>query len=352
MHGLAKYVEKVEKEQLKSDLPELKIGMTLKVGVTVVESGKSRVQPYQGLLIAMHKNGINSTITVRKVFQGIGVERVFPIHSPLVTLEAVPTAGVPRVRPALKAPFWPTGEQSMRARVLVGASDRCLGCRRCWWPTTCLATSPLLLPPRAERAGGSQSGDTTDVFCERRRADWAISALPLPFLVSAFSRNNRFAARSSTTSGTGWARLLSSSRPSSPRRTSKRPAACRGRGDSTARGQGGGVRGVRLATETEGGSVRQLAALVRGAIWRLRGACEEDGVAASHSRRAAEALWRLLRRWWSVNTLELAFFYMWLLRPNCSAAGEDHRRTRLLRALSLLLQRTGDFASATGTPSA
>lgn len=99
MHGLAKYVQKVEKEQMKTDLPELKIGMTLKVGVTVVESGKSRVQPYQGLLIAMHKNGINSTITVRKVFQGIGVERVFPIHSPLLSIEAVPTAGVPKVCP-------------------------------------------------------------------------------------------------------------------------------------------------------------------------------------------------------------------------------------------------------------
>lgn len=102
MHGLSKYVEMVEKEQLKTNLPELRIGMTLKVGVTVVESGKSRVQPYQGLLIAMHKNGLNSTITVRKVFQGIGVERVFPIHSPLVTIDQVPTAGVPRVR----NPLW------------------------------------------------------------------------------------------------------------------------------------------------------------------------------------------------------------------------------------------------------
>jgi ribosomal protein L19 len=72
--------------------------MTVKVGVTVVEGNKTRVQPYQGLIIAMHKHALNSTITVRKTFQGVGVERVFPVHSPLITLEPVVTAGVPRVR--------------------------------------------------------------------------------------------------------------------------------------------------------------------------------------------------------------------------------------------------------------
>ena len=59
---------------------------------------KTRVQPYQGLIIAMHKHALNSTITVRKTFQGVGVERVFPVHSPLITVEEVTTAGVPRVR--------------------------------------------------------------------------------------------------------------------------------------------------------------------------------------------------------------------------------------------------------------
>ena len=74
--------------------------MTVKVGVTVVEGAKTRVQPYQGLIIAMHKHALTSTITVRKTFQGVGVERVFPIHSPLVAIEPVQTAGVPRVRRA------------------------------------------------------------------------------------------------------------------------------------------------------------------------------------------------------------------------------------------------------------
>jgi large subunit ribosomal protein L19 len=100
MHGLQKFIDAVEKDQMKTDLPELKIGMTVKVGVTVVEGAKTRVQPYQGLIIAMHKHALNSTITVRKTFQGVGVERVFPVHSPLITVEPVVTAGVPRVRGA------------------------------------------------------------------------------------------------------------------------------------------------------------------------------------------------------------------------------------------------------------
>lgn len=98
MHGLAKFVQAVEQEQLKTDLPVLKIGQTVKVGVTVKEGNKTRVQPYTGLIIAQHKNGLSSTITVRKVFQGVGVERVFPVHSPLLTIEPVVTAGEPRVR--------------------------------------------------------------------------------------------------------------------------------------------------------------------------------------------------------------------------------------------------------------
>lgn len=98
MHGLAKFVTAVEEAQMKKDLIPLRIGMTVKVGVTVVEGSKTRVQPYQGLIIAKHNHQLNSTITVRKTFQGVGVERVFPVHSPLITIEEVEQAGVPRVR--------------------------------------------------------------------------------------------------------------------------------------------------------------------------------------------------------------------------------------------------------------
>jgi len=69
---------------MKSDLPILYIGDTVKVGVIIQEGGKERVQPYEGTVIAMRNGGINKTITVRRIFQGVGVERVFLVHSPRV----------------------------------------------------------------------------------------------------------------------------------------------------------------------------------------------------------------------------------------------------------------------------
>jgi large subunit ribosomal protein L19 len=74
----------IEAEFLKSDLPELYIGDTVKVGVKIKEGDKERVQPYEGIVIARRNSGINETITVRRVFQGVGVERVFLLHSPKV----------------------------------------------------------------------------------------------------------------------------------------------------------------------------------------------------------------------------------------------------------------------------
>jgi large subunit ribosomal protein L19 len=74
----------IEAEYLKSDLPELYIGDTIKVGVKIKEGDKERVQPYEGIIIARRNSGINETITVRRVFQGVGVERVFLLHSPKV----------------------------------------------------------------------------------------------------------------------------------------------------------------------------------------------------------------------------------------------------------------------------
>jgi len=73
-----------EKEQLKKQLPEIYVGDTVKVGVKITEGNKERVQPYEGVVIAKRHGGINQTITVRRIFQGIGVERVFMLHSPQV----------------------------------------------------------------------------------------------------------------------------------------------------------------------------------------------------------------------------------------------------------------------------
>ena len=69
---------------LKTDLPIIKIGDNVKIGVKIIEGNKERVQFYEGTVLAIKNSGVNTTITVRKVLQGIGVERVFLIHSPKV----------------------------------------------------------------------------------------------------------------------------------------------------------------------------------------------------------------------------------------------------------------------------
>ena len=73
-----------EDAQLKSDLPDIYVGDTVRVGVRIREGNKERVQPYEGVVIAKRHGGMHETITVRRIFQGIGVERVFMLHSPQV----------------------------------------------------------------------------------------------------------------------------------------------------------------------------------------------------------------------------------------------------------------------------
>ena len=77
-------IKEFEREQLKKQLPEIYVGDTVKVGVKITEGNKERVQPYEGVVIAKRHGGLNQTITVRRIFQGIGVERVFLLHSPQV----------------------------------------------------------------------------------------------------------------------------------------------------------------------------------------------------------------------------------------------------------------------------
>ena len=77
-------IEEFENEQLKKEIPEIYVGDTVKVGVKITEGNKERVQPYEGVVIAKRHGGLNQTITVRRIFQGIGVERVFMLHSPQV----------------------------------------------------------------------------------------------------------------------------------------------------------------------------------------------------------------------------------------------------------------------------
>lgn len=71
-------------DQLKTDLPEIPIGATVKVAVKIREGEKERIQNYEGIVIAKNNSGISETITVRRIAYGVGVERVFPVHSPNV----------------------------------------------------------------------------------------------------------------------------------------------------------------------------------------------------------------------------------------------------------------------------
>ena len=91
-------LQEVSREQLRSDLPAFDPGDTLRVNVRVREGDKERLQAFEGVCIAKKGGGISETFTVRKVSSGIGVERVFPLHSPSVESVAVVRRG--RVRRA------------------------------------------------------------------------------------------------------------------------------------------------------------------------------------------------------------------------------------------------------------
>ncbi len=77
-------IDQFEKSQQKNKVPEIYVGDTVRVGVKISEGNKERVQPYEGVIIAKRHGGLNQTITVRRIFQGVGVERVFMVHSPQV----------------------------------------------------------------------------------------------------------------------------------------------------------------------------------------------------------------------------------------------------------------------------
>lgn len=77
-------LEKIEREQMRMDLPKFKAGDTVKVHVRIIEGEKERIQVFQGTVIRVKRGTTNSTFIVRKISGGIGVERVFPFHSPFI----------------------------------------------------------------------------------------------------------------------------------------------------------------------------------------------------------------------------------------------------------------------------
>ncbi len=91
-------IKVLEQEQLRSDIPDFRPGDTVRVNVKVVEGTRERIQAFEGIVIARKGGSVNETFTVRRVSYGIGVERVFPLHSPRV--ESIQVLRRGRVRKA------------------------------------------------------------------------------------------------------------------------------------------------------------------------------------------------------------------------------------------------------------
>ena len=77
-------IKSIEHEQMKNKIPELKVGNTVKVHVRIKEGNKERIQVFEGIIIKVQGGGVNQTFTVRKISYGVGVEKTFLVHSPLV----------------------------------------------------------------------------------------------------------------------------------------------------------------------------------------------------------------------------------------------------------------------------
>lgn len=92
-------LDAVDAASLRTDIPEFRSGDTLKVHVKVIEGTRSRIQVFQGVCIRRHGGGVGETYTVRKVSFGVGVERTFPLHSPIVDrIEVVSRGDVRRAK--------------------------------------------------------------------------------------------------------------------------------------------------------------------------------------------------------------------------------------------------------------
>lgn len=89
-------IRALEQEQLKDNIPSFRPGDTLQVKVWVVEGAKKRLQMFEGVVIAIRNRGINSAFTVRKISNGVGVERVFQTHSPIIDSITVKRRGAVR----------------------------------------------------------------------------------------------------------------------------------------------------------------------------------------------------------------------------------------------------------------
>ncbi|MBQ2409142.1 MAG: 50S ribosomal protein L19 [Bacilli bacterium] len=77
-------VDKITAKQIKTDVPEFRVGDTVRVDVKIVEGKRERIQAFEGIVIAIKNSGIAKNFVVRKISQGVGVERTFPVNSPII----------------------------------------------------------------------------------------------------------------------------------------------------------------------------------------------------------------------------------------------------------------------------
>lgn len=81
---MANVIDKITAKQMNPNVPEFRVGDTVRVDVKIIEGKRERIQAFEGLVVARKNGGVSETFTVRKMSSGIGVERVFPIHSPKI----------------------------------------------------------------------------------------------------------------------------------------------------------------------------------------------------------------------------------------------------------------------------
>ena len=86
-------IETIQQENKKSDLPQFRTGDTVTVNVKVIEGTKERIQPFKGVVIQRKNTGVSETVTVRKVTDGVAVERIFPVHSPRIVSFKIESEG-------------------------------------------------------------------------------------------------------------------------------------------------------------------------------------------------------------------------------------------------------------------
>lgn len=92
-------IQQIENKYIKLDVPTIHIGDTIKIGILIQEGSKERIQYAEGVIISKHNNNLNTTINIRKVLQGVGVERIYLIHSPRIqTIQIIRHSKVRRAK--------------------------------------------------------------------------------------------------------------------------------------------------------------------------------------------------------------------------------------------------------------